>query len=238
MRGGMESHWPCSLPCRAARCSSMDQLPPGPALEQVRHFPLRRSPVSSGRRTGWEPLIAGIGIGAAKQAQCTTGVRRLGQRGPASSREATAALAATNPTVLDDVLLSADIVGKERFGPVLALLPVRDLDDALEIANRSRYGLHSAVFTTNLERAWRAARALDCRQVRVNDAPAHGVSHFPFGGRKPDSDRIERSGADAMAIRLPPEVSPLTEPHECGIRSARRPQSDIPNRRCRDGGRP
>lgn len=91
------------------------------------------------------------------------------------------------PTVLADVPLSADIVWEETFGPVLAVLPVRDLDDALEIANRSRYGLDSAVFTTNLERAWRAARALECGQVHVNDAPAHGVGHFPFGGRKPDS---------------------------------------------------
>ena len=91
------------------------------------------------------------------------------------------------PTVLADVPLSADIVWEETFGPVLAVVPVRDLDDALEIANRSRYGLDSSVFTTNLDRAWRAARALECGQVHVNDAPSHGVGHFPFGGRKPDS---------------------------------------------------
>ncbi|HEX2065007.1 MAG TPA: aldehyde dehydrogenase family protein [Acidimicrobiales bacterium] len=97
------------------------------------------------------------------------------------------------PTVLADVPLEADILWEETFGPVLAVAPVPDLDTALELANRSRYGLDSAVFTTDLDSAWRAAKALECGQVTVNDAPAHGVGHFPFGGRKPDSG-IGREG--------------------------------------------
>ena len=90
------------------------------------------------------------------------------------------------PTVLVDVPVEADILCEETFGPVLAVAPVSGLDEALDIANRSRYGLDSAVFTSDLNSAWRAARALECGQVTVNDAPSHGVGHFPFGGRKPD----------------------------------------------------
>ena len=97
------------------------------------------------------------------------------------------------PTVLADVPVEAEIMWEETFGPVLTMAPVPDLDAALELANRSRYGLDSAVFTTNLDSAWRAARALECGQVTINDAPAHGVGHFPFGGRKPDSG-IGREG--------------------------------------------
>ena len=97
------------------------------------------------------------------------------------------------PAVLADVPQDADIVWEETFGPVLTVLPVADLDTAIELANRSRYGLDSAVFTSNLESAWRTARALECGQVTINDAPAHGVGHFPFGGRKPDSG-IGREG--------------------------------------------
>jgi len=97
------------------------------------------------------------------------------------------------PTVLADVPLGADIVWEETFGPVLTILPVADLATAIEVANRSRYGLDSAVFTSDLENAWRAARALECGQVTINDAPAHGVGHFPYGGRKPDSG-IGREG--------------------------------------------
>jgi glyceraldehyde-3-phosphate dehydrogenase [NAD(P)+] len=97
------------------------------------------------------------------------------------------------PTVLADVPLDADIFWEETFGPVLTVTPVRSLDEALELANRSRYGLDSAVFTSDLQNAWRAARALEVGQVTINNAPAHGVGHFPFGGRKPDSG-IGREG--------------------------------------------
>ena len=91
------------------------------------------------------------------------------------------------PTVLADVSLESEIVWEETFGPVLTVVAVRDLDTALEVANASRYGLDSCVFTSDLDKAWGAARALQCDMVSVNDAPAHGVGHFPFGGRKPDS---------------------------------------------------
>ncbi len=97
------------------------------------------------------------------------------------------------PTVLADVPLEADIAWEETFGPVLTILPVPDLETAIEVANRSRYGLDSAVFTSNLQSAWRTARVLECGQVTINDAPAHGVGHFPFGGRKADSG-IGREG--------------------------------------------
>jgi glyceraldehyde-3-phosphate dehydrogenase [NAD(P)+] len=97
------------------------------------------------------------------------------------------------PTVLADVPLEAEIVWEETFGPVLTLVRVADLDTALDVANRSRYGLDSAVFTASLDQAWKAAHALECGMVHVNDAPAHGVGHFPFGGHKPDSG-IGREG--------------------------------------------
>jgi acyl-CoA reductase-like NAD-dependent aldehyde dehydrogenase len=97
------------------------------------------------------------------------------------------------PTVLADVPLEAEIVWEETFGPVLTLVRVADLDAALDVANRSRYGLDSAVFTASLDQAWKAAHALECGMVTVNDAPAHGVGHFPFGGHKPDSG-IGREG--------------------------------------------
>ena len=91
------------------------------------------------------------------------------------------------PTVLADVPLDADIVWEETFGPVLTIVRVADEEEAIEVANRSRYGLDSAVFTQRLDQAWRVAGALRVGMVAVNDAPEHGVGHFPFGGRTPDS---------------------------------------------------
>ncbi|MFN2608872.1 MAG: aldehyde dehydrogenase [Acidimicrobiales bacterium] len=91
------------------------------------------------------------------------------------------------PTVLTGVPLEADIVWEETFGPVLPVVRVSGLDEALDVANRSRYGLDACVFTADLASAWRAARALETGTVHVNQAPVHGVGHYPFGGRKPDS---------------------------------------------------
>jgi acyl-CoA reductase-like NAD-dependent aldehyde dehydrogenase len=97
------------------------------------------------------------------------------------------------PTVLAGVPLDADIAWEETFGPVLTIIRVDDLDAALEVSNRSRFGLDSAVFTTNIDKAWRAAKALQTGQVHINGAPQHGVGHFPFGGHKADSG-IGREG--------------------------------------------
>ena len=62
---------------------------------------------------------------------------------------------------------------------MLPIIRVRDLDHALDIANRSPYGSTLRVFTSNLGKAWKGARALEVGMVHINDAPAHGVGHFP-----------------------------------------------------------
>ena len=88
------------------------------------------------------------------------------------------------PTVLDNVPLDAKIAWEETFGPVVTIIPVKDLDAAIKIVNDSRYGLDSCVFTENLYTAWKAAKSFEEGSVAINDAPAHGVGYFPFGGNK------------------------------------------------------
>lgn len=89
-----------------------------------------------------------------------------------------------HPTILDHVPLNADIAWEETFGPVLTIIRVKNLDEAIEIANQSKYGLDSAIFTSNLFHAWQAAKCLQVGEITINDAPAHGVGNFPFGGIK------------------------------------------------------
>jgi acyl-CoA reductase-like NAD-dependent aldehyde dehydrogenase len=88
------------------------------------------------------------------------------------------------PTLLDNVPLEARIAWEETFGPVLPVIRVRDEEEAIEISNRPNLGLDSAVFTNSFYRMWRMAKALQVGTVSVNDAPAHGVGNFPFGGVK------------------------------------------------------
>ena len=88
------------------------------------------------------------------------------------------------PTILDDVPLNAKIAWEETFGPVVTLIPVKDLDAAIRIVNESHYGLDSCIFTESFYTAWKAAKSFEEGSVAVNDAPAHGVGYFPFGGNK------------------------------------------------------
>jgi len=88
------------------------------------------------------------------------------------------------PTLLLDVPLEARIMWEETFGPVMPVATFATIDDAIEIANRSVYGLDSAVFTNDLNHAWKVAKRLEVGEVTINNYPAHGVGFFPFGGVK------------------------------------------------------
>jgi len=88
------------------------------------------------------------------------------------------------PTVLDSVPIEAQIASEETFGPVVTIVRVKSIADAIERVNESRYGLDSCVFTNSFYTAWRVTKALEEGTVTVNDAPAHGVGYFPFGGNK------------------------------------------------------
>lgn len=88
------------------------------------------------------------------------------------------------PTVLDNVPLDAKISWEETFGPVVTIIPVKDLDSAIKLVNESHYGLDSCIFTESFYTAWKAAKSFEEGSVAINDAPAHGVGYFPFGGNK------------------------------------------------------
>ena len=75
------------------------------------------------------------------------------------------------------------ICQEEIFGPVTIVIPFRDDDHALELANATRYGLAAGVFTQNISAAHMLARRLQAGQVQVNAYPLGGVD-TPFGGYK------------------------------------------------------
>ncbi|MGJ8628918.1 MAG: aldehyde dehydrogenase family protein [Sulfitobacter sp.] len=85
------------------------------------------------------------------------------------------------PTVLSNVTQDMDIANQEVFGPVLSVLSFQSDEQAVEMANATEYGLVGGVFTTDLDRATRAARKLRAGQIFVNEWFAGGVE-TPFGG--------------------------------------------------------
>ncbi|SHN40040.1 aldehyde dehydrogenase family protein [Cryptosporangium aurantiacum] len=85
------------------------------------------------------------------------------------------------PTVLTDVDPDSEIAQNEVFGPVLCLFRFSTDEEAVAIANKTRYGLSSYIQTTNLNRALKVAAELDAGQTIINNANALEVSR-PFGG--------------------------------------------------------
>jgi aldehyde dehydrogenase (NAD+) len=86
------------------------------------------------------------------------------------------------PTVFSDVTPEMTIAQEEIFGPVLAIIPYDDEDDAVRIANDTIYGLAGGVWSGDPERAQRVARRLRTGQIEVNGAAFNPLA--PFGGYK------------------------------------------------------
>lgn len=87
------------------------------------------------------------------------------------------------PTIFDNVMPDHPLAREEIFGPILSVLTVASLEEALEIANDTQYGLAASVFTANGTRALRAARAIRAGTVTVN-CYGEGDITTPFGGYK------------------------------------------------------
>ncbi|WP_018634954.1 aldehyde dehydrogenase family protein [Parafrankia elaeagni] len=101
------------------------------------------------------------------------------------------------PTVYTGVTSDMRIAREEVFGPVLAVLPFETEDEAVAIANDSDYGLVGGVFTADISRAFRVARAIEAGQVYVNSWSTQSVQ-MPFGGHKASGYGREK-GIEALA---------------------------------------
>ncbi|MFM2277847.1 MAG: hypothetical protein RLZZ444_78, partial [Pseudomonadota bacterium] len=87
------------------------------------------------------------------------------------------------PTILTDCTMDMAVMHEECFGPVASVVRVKDFDEAIELANRSEFGLGASVFTTSLEEAMEAAERLEAGMVWVNN-PLIDNDALPFGGWK------------------------------------------------------
>lgn len=88
------------------------------------------------------------------------------------------------PTVMENVPAGARLDCDEIFGPVVNLYPFDSLYEAIAKANAVKYGLHAAIFTNDLNTAFKAAYELECGGVMVNDSTDYRVDFMPFGGMK------------------------------------------------------
>jgi len=119
-----------------------------------------------------------IAIGQSEGARLVTGGARLNRETPGFFQA---------PALFADCTNQMTIAREEIFGPVAAVIPVRDYDEALHVANDTPFGLSAGIATTSLKHATHFKRNAQAGMVMVN-LPTAGVDfHVPFGGRKASS---------------------------------------------------
>ncbi len=102
------------------------------------------------------------------------------------------------PTVFIDCNPTMRICQEEIFGPVVSVMPIGSLDEAIEVANGVKYGLSSSIYTRNINDAFRAQRDLDTGIVYVNAPTIGAETHLPFGGTKQTGNGHRESGLAAI----------------------------------------
>jgi acyl-CoA reductase-like NAD-dependent aldehyde dehydrogenase len=106
------------------------------------------------------------------------------------------------PNVVDSVPLDSLLATDETFGPVAPVITVRDVDEAIAIANDSPYGLCCSVYTGSLSRAFHCAERLQCGVVNVNESAAYWDGRTPFGGYSGKASGVGRLGGEAVITTM------------------------------------
>jgi aldehyde dehydrogenase (NAD+) len=102
------------------------------------------------------------------------------------------------PPVLDRVPPQAELVREETFGPAIPIVRVRDLDEAIAVANGTAYGLSAGVVSNDLDAVLRCIRELRCGTVNVNEVPGWRTEAAPFGGVKASGLGVKEGVVEAM----------------------------------------
>ena len=131
------------------------------------------------------------------------------------------------PTVLTGVDHTMKIMTEETFGPTLPIMKVRDADEAVRLANDSRYGLNSSVFSKDIAKGEQVARRLNAGNACVNDALMNYLAlEAPFGGAGRVGARgAPRRAGDPQVLRYADDPGHPVRPQSASRRCSRTPRS-------------
>jgi alpha-ketoglutaric semialdehyde dehydrogenase len=104
------------------------------------------------------------------------------------------------PTIFGDVDPQMRVAQEEIFGPTTALIPVRDVAEAIRVSNGIEYGLSSSIFTRDVNTAFRAMRDLEAGITYINAGTIGAEVHLPFGGTKNTGNGHREAGQAALDV--------------------------------------
>jgi len=104
------------------------------------------------------------------------------------------------PTLFAGVSPKMRIAQEEIFGPVLSILECKSLENAVDIVNDSRFGLSSAIYTRDVNRAFKAIEKLDTGITYINSSTIGAEVQLPFGGTKGTGNGHREAGTTALEI--------------------------------------
>jgi alpha-ketoglutaric semialdehyde dehydrogenase len=105
-----------------------------------------------------------------------------------------------NPTLFDGVQPGSTLEAEEIFGPVLSIIEVESLEEAIEVNNRSQYGLSTSIFTQDVNRAFTAMRDIATGLVYINHGTTGAEIQFPFGGVRGTGNGHREAGQAALEV--------------------------------------
>ena len=104
------------------------------------------------------------------------------------------------PTLFDGVNPGSMLEAEEIFGPVLSIIEVESLEEAIEVNNRSQYGLSTSIFTQDVNRAFTAMRDIATGLVYINHGTTGAEIQFPFGGVRGTGNGHREAGQAALEV--------------------------------------
>jgi acyl-CoA reductase-like NAD-dependent aldehyde dehydrogenase len=105
-----------------------------------------------------------------------------------------------SPTLFDGVQPGSTLEAEEIFGPVLSIIEVDSLEEAIEVNNRSQYGLSTSIFTQDVNRAFTAMRDISSGLVYINHGTTGAEIQFPFGGVRGTGNGHREAGQAALEV--------------------------------------
>jgi acyl-CoA reductase-like NAD-dependent aldehyde dehydrogenase len=117
------------------------------------------------------------------------------------------------PTVLAGVPADARVATEETFGPIAPVVEIGSLEHAIELANKSPYGLLAAIYTADLSKGLEFADRVRTGWVNINESSNYWEAHLPFGGRSGSDSGIGKVGGNSVMQTFTELQTIVLSPH-------------------------